>query len=159
MRLLMKYYDFGVFFIIKLLTKVGIKNKITFLRKYSLESSTPELFNPKFKINAKKSDLTNLANHYRTDKGDIKHGYTYIYEQYLYQFRDSKFNMLEIGVANGSSIQMWKDYFPNASITGLDIEESCSTLFYNEPRVEIFIGDSNSYNFNDKSFQIILDDG
>jgi hypothetical protein len=60
--------------------------------------------------------LTDLANKYQTDKGTTHsrgelgpQGYTEFYEE-----------LLEIGVAQGGSLRMWRDFFLFADIFGLD---------------------------------------
>jgi hypothetical protein len=65
------------------------------------------------------SELTILANKYGSDKGTVygdKHNFTETYEKYFKSFKDKKINILEIGVNDGSSLKMWYDYFPNATI-------------------------------------------
>lgn len=109
------------------------------------------------------SFLDQLAIKYGTDKGTTDHSYTSRYEIYLEQYRDVEFNLLEIGVYNGSSIKMWKEYFPKANIVALDIDPKCKQ--YEEDRITIHIGDQTDVNFlNDVfnqygHFEIILDDG
>ncbi len=49
-----------------------------------------------------------------------------IYERHLERFRATAPVVLEIGVAGGGSLQMWKAYFGAGSrIVGLDIDPSC----------------------------------
>jgi len=77
------------------------------------------------------SELCYLATKYMTDKSPYnvmthRHPYTAVYDIFLTQYKnkhDLKFG--EIGVLNGSSIRMWRDYFPHAYIHGFDILESC----------------------------------
>ena len=56
--------------------------------------------------------------------------YTPHYHQILAHLRDRPIRLLEIGIggyrseqAGGSSLRMWADYFPAASIVGLDLEK------------------------------------
>jgi hypothetical protein len=63
--------------------------------------------------------LSELARKYGTDK--LPHGFTGFYDQHLAQTRESTRKILEIGIFGGASLQMWRDYFPNAVIHGLDI--------------------------------------
>ncbi len=74
------------------------------------------------------SELTELANKFGSDKGTSHHhqalDYMPLYEQYfqLHGFtRDSKLSILEIGTNKGASLRTWAEYFPNASVTGIDI--------------------------------------
>lgn len=72
--------------------------------------------------------LDDLAVLYGTDKGTKKgsgltpKGYTLIYER-LFSSMNIK-GLLEIGVKAGASIKMWEDYFPDATIVGIDINEA-----------------------------------
>lgn len=64
--------------------------------------------------------LAELANKYNTDKG-YKHNYTGAYEKHFKNIRNDRIDLLEIGISQGSSLLMWKDYFPNGKIIGMDI--------------------------------------
>lgn len=64
--------------------------------------------------------LDELSIKYGTDKGSIKHRYMPFYEQHLPK---NPKKMLEIGVLHGASILMWREYFPDTEIHGLDIFE------------------------------------
>jgi cephalosporin hydroxylase len=55
------------------------------------------------------------------DKGTV-HGYIPIYEELFRSIREKQINLLEIGVAAGHSMAMWRHYFPNAGIWGIDID-------------------------------------
>ena len=113
--------------------------------------------------------LNDLGKKYGTDKADEHHAYkgmTYldIYQRYMEHKRTEVKTFVEIGVRNGASLRMWKDYFPNATIYGIDIDPRC--IQHKEDRIEIIIGDQNDDNFLsslaskfDKSIDILLDDG
>lgn len=60
--------------------------------------------------------LAELAFMYGTDK--LSHGYIPFYDQHLPK---NPKNILEIGVKEGRSVSMWKHYFPDAEIHGLDL--------------------------------------
>lgn len=62
--------------------------------------------------------LDELAIKYGSDKSSLAHNYTQFYEQYLPK---QPKKLLEIGVLHGSSIRMWKEYFPDCEIHGLDL--------------------------------------
>lgn len=63
--------------------------------------------------------LHELAVEHATDKAE--HGYTEVYDRRLSPRRDEPLNVLEIGVFMGGSLRMWRDYFPNATIQGVDL--------------------------------------
>ncbi|WP_075995605.1 class I SAM-dependent methyltransferase [Salaquimonas pukyongi] len=75
-----------------------------------------------------------------TDKSSIGHGYLDIYEEYLERYRNLQINILEIGVFNGNSVSMWKEYFPHANIIGVDYDPRCTE--YEESRIKIVIGNA-----------------
>jgi hypothetical protein len=53
----------------------------------------------------------------------INHGNLNEYEAILSRHQNKKINILEIGVAYGGSLGIWKDYFPNGKIYGVDKHE------------------------------------
>lgn len=62
--------------------------------------------------------------HYRTDKlshGDTPHHYDDAYEWHFAKFQNESIIFWEIGVGNGSSLQLWCDYFPKATVIGIDV--------------------------------------
>ena len=90
--------------------------------------------------------------------------YLEIYEAHFSKFRDTPVNILEIGVDNGGSLQMWKDYFgKNCKIYGIDILEKCKE--YEDDQINIIIGSQEDRNFwktvkdTCPKFDIIIDDG
>ena len=106
--------------------------------------------------------LNEIAESYGTDKRISGHGYVNQYQTYLDNWRDFKFNLLEIGVYDGASLKTWKKYFPKADITGIDIDIRCKE--YEEDRVNVVIGDQTDVNFltditNNKEYSIMIDDG
>jgi hypothetical protein len=73
--------------------------------------------------------LDDLAVRYGTDKASGQHGYTPLYERYLGHRRYAPLSLLELGVGGdehplegGASLRMWRDWLPNASIVGIDIQ-------------------------------------
>ncbi len=62
-----------------------------------------------------------------------------VYERHFSKFRGKKVTIVEIGVFQGGSLQMWRDYFgPDATIWGIDIDPNCKTL--EEKDTHILIG-------------------
>jgi GT2 family glycosyltransferase len=86
-----------------------------------------------------KPSLNEIAVRTGTDKSDRHHGYTWVYEEYLAPLRDQPITLLEIGVADGASLKMWREYFPHARIYGLDRDPACRALAGD--RIEVFVGD------------------
>jgi len=93
------------------------------------------------------------------------------YVNYSQAYNDSFGNIrkdinliFEIGVCRGGSVKGWKEYFPNAIIIGIDIDQN--TYFEDtEGRIKIEIGSANNKEFIDSLLDkygapdIVIDDG
>lgn len=66
------------------------------------------------------SSLTKLANKYKTDKG-YKHNYVDDYDRHFKKFRNKNISLLELGISQGASLLMWKEYFSKGNIVGMDV--------------------------------------
>lgn len=92
-----------------------------------------------------------------SDKGSW-HSYIEFYEEILAPFRLKAQRVLEIGIKTGHSLLMWKDYFPNAEIIGVDIachnglDPDQFTLIYADSRVPEEFENINN-------LDIVIDDG
>lgn len=60
-----------------------------------------------------------------TDKASGQADYLKKYEMFLSTWRNRKFNLIELGVLKGASIRMWGEYFANAQVYGVDIDQAC----------------------------------
>lgn len=108
-------------------------------------------------------NLEQLAVKHGSDKRGEIHDYARLYEQYFAPIKDNPITILEIGVFGGSSLKMWRDYFPNAKIVGIDINPD--SVKYAEERVSIEIGDQSDTLFlhsvvkKHGPIDIVIDDG
>jgi len=76
--------------------------------------------------------LCALAEKYGCDKTpSILHHYTPLYDM-LFRCRPVR-RVLEIGILNGASLRMWRDYFPKAEIFGLEINPD---VLFAEDRIQ-----------------------
>ncbi len=66
------------------------------------------------------NELQQIASRHGTDKAGIVH-YLENYEQQFAALRDQDIRLLELGVYEGGSLKMWRDYFPRGLIVGLDM--------------------------------------
>ena len=88
-------------------------------------------------------------------------GFIQLYEKYFSSLRDSKINILEIGIENGDSLRIWREYFSKANICGVDIDKKNFKI----DNVDIQHGDQSNNVFLlsliniYKNFDIIIDDG
>jgi hypothetical protein len=117
--------------------------------------------------------LSSLVDNSLTDK-NTTHSYLDLYSTLLSKRKESAKNILEIGIGdftekNGGSIKLWRDYFTNATIYGLDILpiERVIDELRNDSRVVLYTS-TDAYNeeffistFLNKNikFDFMLDDG
>ena len=88
------------------------------------------------------------------------------YDRLLTDHRQRPVRLLEIGVQNGGSLEIWSTYFPNAlQIVGCDINPDCTRLRYDDQRISVVVGDANTDEVEAgiaaicPAFDLILDDG
>ena len=107
--------------------------------------------------------LDKIGLEYGTDKSSDFHDYLNKYEKYINFDRNDNIKILEIGIAEGKSLKMWKDYFINSTILGIDIRPECKN--YEEERIFVEIGDQTNEHFLSEvsekygPFDLIIDDG
>ena len=89
-----------------------------------------------------------------------------IYEKWFSPYRGKDIIFVEVGVAEGGSVQMWKNYFgKDAKIIGVDIDPRCKEFDETEGGISIEIGSQEDRNFwaafKEKypRVDIFLDDG
>jgi hypothetical protein len=87
-----------------------------------------------------------------------------IYHRHFTRFRGQAVTMIEIGIFNGGSLQMWRDYLGSqATIVGVDVNPECTR--FAESGIDIVIGDQGDRSFlrsladRYPDFAILLDDG
>lgn len=107
--------------------------------------------------------IENIFKHHQLKKSSKWYHYFDVYDRHLSKFKDEEITLLEIGVAEGGSLQIWKKYFSDKSrFFGIDIREDCK---YEESQIEIFVGDQTDHNFLAKVIDkigipdIVIDDG
>lgn len=112
--------------------------------------------------------LEELSHRYRTDKHDA-HFYLQHYDHHFTSRRSTPVTLLEIGVggdddpnAGGESLRMWREYFPDGRIIGVDRFEKRLEL---EDRITVLHGDQRDGSFLHTvgldwgPFDIVIDDG
>ena len=165
--------------------------KYFFLRNFVRKYKISPILNYGFVLNDyiinNKNELGVLFNKYGSDKGgQIKsrylgwfpHNYDQIYDNIFFNFKEKKFNLLEVGIGSvnqnvksalpshcksGASLKAFRDYFPKAHIYGCDIDPD---VLFKDKRITTFHLDQTSkinvkkffFKLN-KDFLIIIDDG
>jgi len=135
------------------------------------------------------NELAKLCDHYGSDKGELQtkghpypwesHTYTDYYSRLFAHSRNSALKIFECGLGTnnpkipssmgvygkpGASLRVWRDYFPNASIWGADIDKE--SLFQEERIRTHFIDQLSPSSIQEfwkwagvRDFDFILDDG
>ena len=85
--------------------------------------------------------LTQIADHFGTDKGSGKHGYTRVYEFYFAPLRARPIHILELGIKKGASLKTWATYFAAGTVTGVDIVPLEKEVFEGFANVTAMVGD------------------
>lgn len=104
--------------------------------------------------------LHDLGMQYQTDKATY-HKYMDFYEQFFGPIRFDVRKVIEIGVHRGSSIRVWLDYFPNATIYGIDYIH-CELVSQHDRFVYITknaLLEEVYSSFADNDIDILIDDG
>ena len=87
------------------------------------------------------------------------------YEEKFFRFKNKKdLRILELGIDGGGSLQLWEQYFPNASlILGVDIDLGLCRIEQNQ-KIRLIGGDLSKLETYDNikmygGFDLIIDDG
>jgi hypothetical protein len=111
----------------------------------------------------RRESLDDLGLKHGTDKSSYHHNYLKFYERYLEPLRDREIKFLEIGIFNGASLSVWEEYFPKATIVGMDI--NTATLRFARGRVLVELADQSNVEdlvqlgMKHGPFDVIIDDG
>lgn len=94
-----------------------------------------KIFNIEPEVN--KDSLSELAMVYPTDKQWTHDYYKRAYQDALFPIKDSTSKVVEIGVLEGYSLVVWREFFKNANIIGLDISPTAGGGILNMDRITI----------------------
>jgi predicted O-methyltransferase YrrM len=128
-----------------------------------------------FNINyhAKKNTLCEIGRKYDTDKSsqrdnvtDIRHchPYTLFYNSIFKNYRNEPLRIAELGILDGASLLMWREYFPNAKIDGFEYDPLYINAFKEKcPDIPIYpfnVRSQESINaaLGDKMYDLIIED-
>lgn len=122
-------------------------------------------------LHDERSVLDDIAARYHSDRATRSAtpcrvqqlGYTLHYERYFAPLRDREVRLLELGVAGGAGIKMWRDYFPKARIYAVDIDPEAKR--FEQDRVTVMVGNLREATFRREvlattggDFDIVIDD-
>lgn len=117
--------------------------------------------------------LCDLSEKYGSDKGH-PHRYTVVYDKFMTPLVDSAKRVLEIGICGerdikntriGASLYMWRDFFPNADIFGVDLDPRW--MVRGEDRIHTTLANQGDPSmmalahaeFGGEKYDVIIDDG
>ncbi|HQR08765.1 MAG TPA: class I SAM-dependent methyltransferase [Gemmatales bacterium] len=100
--------------------------------------------------------------HYDSDK--VTSGYLEVYDRLFEHLVQQPIKLLEVGIYHGGSMRLWRDYFPNGQIVGVDL--NIADNLKSEERIQIFQGSQDDGEFLHRvasqtapeGFDIIIDD-
>jgi len=104
----------------------------------------------KINYNINVSELCEIGQKYDTDKSSQRnnvtdyrhcHPYTLFYEGLFKNKKDEPLNIAELGILDGGSLLMWKEYFTNSEIYGFEYNIELINNFkqnFNNDRINIF---------------------
>ncbi len=111
--------------------------------------------------------MNDLEIYFEENTGRLIHKWKHyfeIYDRHFSRFRNTDVHIVEFGVSQCGSLQMWKEYFgPDCQIYGIDINTHCKML--EEDQIKIFIGDQADRKFLKSlsaqipRIDILIDDG
>jgi len=98
------------------------------------------------------------------DSDKVISGYLDVYDQLFERLVQQPIKLLEIGIYHGGSMRLWRDYFPNGQIVGVDL--NIPEDLKNEERIQVFQGSQDDGEFLHRvtshaapaGFDIIIDD-
>ena len=109
--------------------------------------------------------LRELYDEHRGNVSDKWSSYLNVYDELLAPYRRQNVAILEIGIQNGGSLEIWSQYFDKASrIVGCDVDENCSKLSFGDARIRVCIGDASDLTVQREvakygPFDVVVDDG
>jgi GT2 family glycosyltransferase len=113
--------------------------------------------------------MTTIEQLYREHSGKVSDKwsqYLGTYERLFAEYQARPVRLLEIGIQNGGSLEIWAKYFPNAQcLIGCDIDPLCNLLRYDDPRISVIVGDAGEPRTRtavltlSERFDLVVDDG
>lgn len=160
-----------------MLKKISFILIILFIGDFAKVNATDQAFS--FRINYKeaKSELCLIGAKYDTDKSSQRyhvtnsrhcHPYTLFYDSLFSGKREENLTIAELGILQGASLLMWREYFPNAQIVGFEYDANLIHAFqqnywdrqialgYLDVRDSLSI--KNAFQSTNKQYDLIIDD-
>ena len=92
--------------------------------------------------------MKTLSQLYRSHTGKVSDKWSLYLDEYdtlLAPYRAKAVRLLEFGLQNGGSLDIWDAFFPNAEkLVGCDVNPNCAQLEYDSARIAVVVADSNT---------------
>jgi len=113
-----------------------------------------------------KQSLRQLYDSHSGKVSDKWSSYLEVYDRVLGTYRSTPVRLLEIGIQNGGSLEIWARYFETArALIGCDINPDCAKLTYTDPAIHVIVGDAGTPEILQRvtalspQLDIVIDDG
>lgn len=110
--------------------------------------------------------LVDLSRNHKGKYSDKWSSYLEIYWNLFDPIRNNEADLLEIGIQNGGSLEIWAKLFPNAkSLIGFDVHPKCKDLKFSDPRIKVFVEDASDPKSGElikqvsSNLGVVIDDG
>lgn len=94
------------------------------------------------------------------DKGST-HSYIPVYEKILARYRNGC-TLMEVGIARGLSLEMWREYMPTSTIIGVDLSIAFDPESHIKSGTVLIVSDATKPEFREKikqyRFDVVIDD-
>lgn len=126
----------------------------------------PKYSNDVPKVTSYRESLKSIYAEHRGKVSDKWSIYLDEYDRLFQHYRDEPIRLLEIGIQNGGSLEIWSKFFSKAEkLVGSDINPACMELQFEDPRIGVVVADANTDEAEQRilelsgHFDVIVDDG
>ena len=89
--------------------------------------------------------LNNIFAEHRGKVADKWSIYIVEYDRLFLEYRDRPIRLLEIGIQNGGSLEIWDKFFTHAEkLVGCDINPDCAQLQFDDPKIAVVVANANT---------------
>jgi hypothetical protein len=110
--------------------------------------------------------LAELSEKHKGKYSDKWSSYLEVYWNLFEPICNGDSDLLEIGIQNGGSLEIWAKLFPNAgNLVGIDNNPKCSALKFDDPRIKVFVEDGSDITARNlvreaaSNLGVVIDDG
>jgi Domain of unknown function (DUF4214) len=117
-------------------------------------------------VSAERPELSKIFSSHVGKVSDKWTIYVAEYARHFQEYRDRPVRLLEIGIQNGGSLEIWGKYFTRAKkLVGCDIDPRCKALRFENKKIAVLVGDANTDKVEKQilakspGLDLVIDDG